>query len=238
MRKRFQFAALCALLSLVPAVAGAAGGIAYVSDKINWSQTPPLYFSVAGAPPNMCGMLVTVRNGQYLFSPGWICTNASGTATKGPWTWANTPGDQKDWNAYIEWTDGTKTTTFEHYWDKTCPVISRTSANGAPPTAWSGSAIDNVHGAGFHPNWTRIYTIFEDRNTSLRWLPGHTGYDAASGTVDATFSGQYSTFGYWSNPQIPPAGAHVTGHTYAWTTCMTDGDALCSLSCLSYEFTR
>src|SRR5215210_2398665 len=72
MRERFQLAALCALLSLVPAVAGAAGGIAYVSDTINWSQTPPLYFSVAGAPPNTCGALVTVRNNQYIFSPGWI----------------------------------------------------------------------------------------------------------------------------------------------------------------------
>lgn len=237
--KRLRSAALYTLLSLVPAVAGAAGGTAYVSDTINWSQTPALYFSVAGGPPNTCGALVTTRNGQYIYSPGWICTNANGVATKGPWTWANTPGDQKDVNTHIEWTDGTETNSFDHYWDKTCPTHSRTSAGGTPPTTWRGTASDNVWGAGFHPNWTQFYTIFEDLTTGLRWLPGRTAYDAASGTVDATFSGHYRTSGTWENTQIPPPSAHVTGHTYAWTTCMTDGDALCSLSCLApYQFTK
>ena len=236
MKETFRLLALCAFL---PAAVHAAGGVAYVSDTINWSQTPDLYFSVAGAPPNTCGAFVSTRNGQYLFSPGWICTDANGNATKGPWTWAGTPGDQKDDNAYIQWTDGTKTNTFDHWWDKTCPVLNRANVTGAPPASWSGTASDNRYGAGFHPNWTRIYTVFEDRTTGLRWLPGQAGYDASSGEVDATFSGQYSTFGSWSNPQIPPSGAHVAGRTYAWTTCMTDGDVLCSPTCLApYVFTR
>lgn len=64
----------------------------------------------------------TVRNGSTLIAPGWICTDANGNATKGPWTWANTPSDQTHRYVTIWWPDGTQTLPFkDHIWDKSCP---------------------------------------------------------------------------------------------------------------------
>jgi hypothetical protein len=61
-------------------------GTAYFSNTINWSQTPDLYFTVIGAPPSVCGDLVTTRNGSLLVGQDWICTDANGNVTRGPWT--------------------------------------------------------------------------------------------------------------------------------------------------------
>lgn len=238
MSTRLRTAALCALLTLTPAAAMAGGGFAFLSDTINWSQTPPLYFTVVGGPPNTSGNLVTYRNGSLLVSPNWISTDANGNVTKGPWYWSNTPGDQYDTQLYIAWADGTKTNELTHWWDKTCPTNAFKSAAGAPPTAWTGRATDTQYGAGFHANWTRIYTTFKDTTTSLCWLPGHTAYDAACSAVDATHPTAGRPTLDWSYPAIPAVAAHVTGRSYEWTTCMTDGDTRCGDYCISYPFTR
>ncbi len=238
MSKWLRAAALCALLGIAPAVAMAAGGFAFFSDTVNWSQTPPLYYTVIGGPPNTCGTLVTLRNGNWLFSANWICTDANGSVLKGPWYWSNTPGDQYDTNLRIAWNDGTSTNTLVHWWDKTCPTNARTSADGSPPSAWSGRATDTFYGAGFNSDWTHIYTTFKDTGTSLCWLPGHTAYDAACNSVDATHPVAGRPTLDWSNPQIPPVSAHVSGHSYQWKTCMTDGDTACGIYCISYNFTR
>lgn len=84
-------------------------GTGFVSSHINFSQTPDLYFSVTGAPPNVCGALATIRNGACLYVPGWVCTDGNGQVTRGPWTWSGTPGDQTDRNIHFNWTNGTTT---------------------------------------------------------------------------------------------------------------------------------
>lgn len=237
MTRRLRSLAFSALLGFLPAAAMAAGGFAFLSDTINWSQTPPLNYTVVGGPPNMCGSLVTYRNGSWLVSPNWICTDGNGSVTKGPWYWTNTPGDQFDDDLYIAWNDGTRTNTVDHWWDKTCPTNARTSAGGAPPAALSGRATDTPYGAGFNVNWTRISTVFKDTTTSLCWLPGHTAYDAPCNSVDATTPVAGRPTMNWSHSAVPPASAHVTGHSYRWTTCMTDGDTLCGDYCIFYDFT-
>jgi hypothetical protein len=78
------------------------------SNIINWELTGDVVFTVRGAPPNVCGNLVTTRNGSLLCGPGWICTDANGNATANAggtssWSWANTPNDQTDTNLHFNW---------------------------------------------------------------------------------------------------------------------------------------
>lgn len=91
-----------------------AGGTGSFNYAINWQATPPLYYTVTGGPANTCGDLYTFRNGSWLVGGGWLCTNASGNATKGPWTWAGTPSDQTDKPSYIRWPDGSQTSPANH----------------------------------------------------------------------------------------------------------------------------
>lgn len=242
---------LLAGLALLPALATAqTAGNAYFSSPINWSQTPALYYSVAGGPPNTCGALVSTRNGVPLRANNWLCTDANGNATKGPWTWANTPGNQTDVDLRIEWPNGTSTVWRDHVWDKTCPTYRRTSPGGSPPTSWYGDAQDNQWGAGFNRDWTFVITVFEDTtlsswpSTQTVWKPGQSGYTLQDQYfwpdlwVTPTVTGIPGHSLTWSNPQVPPASAHISGHKYRWYICVTDGDYQCaSNDCTYYEFT-
>ncbi len=69
----------------VPVQSGS-GGYAYFSNGIFDSRFSSYTYNVYGAPPNVCGTLHIVRNGNAESTPSWICTNGSGQATKGPWT--------------------------------------------------------------------------------------------------------------------------------------------------------
>jgi hypothetical protein len=228
-----HFLAFSVLFALLPGLALAANGTGFFSAPVNWSTTGDLYYTVAGGPPNTCGDLFTLRNGSYLYTSSWICTDGNGNATNGPWTWASTPGNQTDKGAKIVWPDGSSTTTSDHIWDKTCHTITRTSASGAPPTAFAGRADDGTWAAGFNPNWTQAGGYFLDKDTNLYWKPGMTGY---------TFTGYYFVFPdvtgwplpgdtsltiYWNYPQVPPASAHISGHHYAWVLGIDDGDGNC-----------
>jgi hypothetical protein len=241
---------ISAVLVMLPAAAAAqTAGNAFFSNTVNWSQTPALYYSVAGGPPNTCGALASTRNGVPLRANGWLCTDANGNAIKGPWTWANTPGDQTDVDLRIEWPNGTSTVWRDHVWDKTCPTYRFTSPGGSPPAAWYGDASDSKWGAGFNSDWTFVFAIFEDTTLSTPfgnrkvWKPGLSGYTLSGDYflpklfVFSSLTGIPGHHLTWSNPQVPPPSAHVPGHTYRWYICVTDGDDLCgSLSCPYYEF--
>ena len=229
-----------ALALLATGAAAQSNGNAYFSSSINWSQTPDLYYTVSGGPPNTCGALVTTRNGAPVRAENWFCTDANGGGTKGPWTWANTPADQTDTNLRIEWPDGTSTVWRDHVWDKTCPTIRRLSSDGSPPASLSGDAWDGQWGAGFGHGWSNVITFFEDVADWKFWIPGLSGYTRTSPwPVTSTVNGIPGFYLTWSSNAVPPASAHQSGRTYRWWACVVDGDDRCAEDkyCATYTFT-
>jgi hypothetical protein len=211
------------------------GGTASFTHNINWSDTGDLYYFITGAPASTCGDLVSTRNGNPLFAGGWACTNSSGNATLGPWSWSGTPSDQTDTSLYIDW-GASQTNTLNHVWDKSCPTawLDPAAPGSGRPSTWEGDATDVQWGACFHGAWSEVGSSFYNSNTGKYWNPS-VGYNATIGNgavVYGSLSGAPSCSVGWST-QFPPAGAHVTGHHYYWTTCVTDGD--CG-SCVNYDF--
>jgi|SRR6267142_4937785 len=227
---------------LLSMLASAQTGVASFSSQVNWSQTPQLYFNVNGGPPNMCGDLVTTRNGQLLVAHGWICTDANGNAQNGPWTWSQTPGDQTDTGVHINWANGATTNAnSNHIWDKTCPAIQLDSTTGRPPMSFKGSGIDGNWGAGFG-SWTFVAIDFYDATWG-------SSYDQSTGSysspfpsgINATLTGlgtlNFARYNLgWSSPVIPPTAAHISGHQYRWVAILGDGDNRCQ-SRTEYDFT-
>ncbi|MBW8878423.1 MAG: hypothetical protein JF614_25975 [Acidobacteria bacterium] len=236
--------AISPLLLVLGTGMASANGSAYFNYTINWPQTPDLYFSVAGGPASTCGDLVAVRNGGApQTTPGWLCTDASGNATKGPWSWANQANDETA-SSYIRWPDNSTTNTVSHIWDKTAPTAS-ISSSGTPPTSYSGTGHDTTNGACFSANWSTVTSTFEDTSTGLYWSPGQ-GYSAQPRchavppggcvgipVINGTLSGMPSCSVTWST-SFPPAGDHTSGHSYLWKTCVYDGG---QYGCATLSFT-
>jgi|SRR6267142_2714860 len=217
---------------------GSAAGTAYVSSIINWSQSGDLYFTVTGAPPNVCGALATIRNGSCLYTPGWICTDGNGNSLRGPWRWIDQPGDQTDTNIHFDWPNGTSTYfTTNHYWDKTCPTPVITSSNGTPPASFSGTGSDGNWGAGFG-SWTSVKLQFQDNTTGGYWNPLTSDYTALtppdiSGSVTSSVGsigpGTSDSPSYqmtWDGSAAMPLDEQA-GHSYTWTMILLDGDTQC-----------
>src|SRR5258708_680889 len=212
-------------------------GTGFVSSHINFSQTPDLYFSVTGAPPNICGALATIRNGSCLYVPGWVCTDGNGQVTRGPWTWSGTPGDQTDRNIHFNWANGTTTNfTSDHIWDKTCPLPTVTSPSGGPPTSFYGTGSDQNWGAGFRVRGdygpgTRVKLQFQDNSTGLYWNPSIHDYNLSSppdiyatvtsGLGNITSPSYHST---WDGTASIPDN-YQPGLQYTRTVILLDGDS-------------
>jgi hypothetical protein len=210
-------------------------GVGYFSSSINWESTPPLYYSVAGGPANTCGALVATRNGgSPTSSSGWLCTDGSGNATKGPWDWSNQSGDETA-EVYIQWPNSTETTHATHIWDKTCASTYPDSYCGLPPSDFSGHATDADWGAGFSSSWTTASAYYEDitdPNNLKCWTPSSGSYAANNCIpVDLSVSGEPSFYVTWSASQIPASNLHQSGHTYEWLGCVTDGSCTHCGSC-------
>lgn len=218
---------------LRPITAAAIVGTAQFSATVNYQLSGNLTYTVTGGPPNTCGELNTYRNGAWLYAANWICTNASGNATKGPWTWSGTPSDQTDEPAYIRWPNGDTTNSSLHIWDKTCAQTFRTTPSGSPPTSWAGYATDTQWGAGFDFGGYKE-AFFQDETTGLYWDPATGAYTAPYKVVTPTLSRVNRWRVNWST-SFPAAGAHVSGHHYYWGTCVLDG--YCA-DCTTLTFTK
>jgi len=207
-----------------PLLAKTGGGTGYFSTTISWYYSGDLYYSVAGAPASTCGTLWTYRNsGPWTSTPGWICTDASGNATKGPWTWAGQSGDETAYG-YIEWPGSLYTNVAEHIWDKSCTTTTITSPGGSPPTSLYGAATDVTWGAGFDASWSTCTAYFYDRGTGYYWTPAAGAYSTTSNVgVSCSISGMPGMTVTWSESSIPPGGAHAGGHCYDWYVCVPDG---------------
>lgn len=211
--------------ALVAALAG--GGNARFDPKTNWEKSPPLYYFVTGGPPSTCGALRVSRNyGPYTTTPGWLCTDANGNATKGPWTFGNQNGSE-DGTGYILWPDGTSTNSDRHIWDKDAPSAAVGSPAGAPPGSFYGTASDPVYNAGFGSSWGSYCKAAHFRNTTTGkyWCPGAGGYtgwsscSAALSSYNCTLSYNYGNPSLnvaWSANQVPPGYTHFSGECYEW----------------------
>lgn len=210
------------LLSALPG--HAAGGSGQFDKPIHWYGNGT--YTISGAPPLTCGDLWASRNGgAYQRTQNWVCTDASGGALKGPWSWSNQPNDETAF-VYIQWPDGTTTNTAKHIWDKTCPTTTITSSNGTPPTALSGTATDPAWGAGFNSAWSHCDATFRDDTTNRFWSSTSGSYSSSSVVeIPCTISGMPSSAVTWSVPsaKIPPAVAHTAGHCYSWEATVYDG---------------
>lgn len=219
-------------------IAPKAGGLAKFTPTINWQGSADLYFSVTGGPASVCGAAYVSRNGGSYVPTGstWICTNASGNATNGPWTYAGQSGDELAF-AYVLWSNGESTNTTQHIWDKTAPTVTITSAGASPaPTTFSGTATDPQWGSGFSSGFgaaagggsSACTTYYYNTTTGWYWCPG-SGYGAQFPcNISCGISGMPSHSVTWSvtPSSLPPGSAHFSGECYEWGVYFWDNGSL------------
>jgi hypothetical protein len=219
---------------------GSAVGTTFFNHIINWELTGDFFFTVRGAPPNVCGNLVTTRNGSLLCAPGWICTDANGNATANAggtssWSWANTPYDQTDTNLHFNWPGGTTTySTTNHYWDKTCPTAYIDNLD-RPPSSFTGAGSATVWGAGFG-SWTVIPLKFYSNSTGKYWNPNTGDYTdvspphisgiitSGSGTIGPGTNDSPSYSMHWAATSVPSTD---TPGLYTWTVSLGENESRC-----------
>lgn len=204
------------------------GNISF-NQSIHYSGT--LYFYVDGGPPSTCGELNTYRNGSWWFAGNYVCTDANGDTTMGPWYWSSS-SSQTDDPLYVRWPDNSTTNSIWHIWDKNCAQTYRDSPSGSPPTSYYGHATDTQWEAGFDFSpWA--YSVFEDIDYGLFWTSARGAYTSGFATQGATLSRVNRWYYDWSTV-FPPAGAHVSGRRYRWYTCVADGNCGICTSYLSF----
>jgi hypothetical protein len=195
------------------------GGLGSFSPEINWDSNPSMTYSVTGGPASLCGDLHVSRNfGSYTVTSNWICLDASGNATMGPWYYSSQTADEIAYG-YIVWSNSTSTNTAQHIWDVYGPSAAITSSNGPPsPTTFSGTATDPTYGAGFSSSWgSYCVTAFYDSTAGWYWQPGY-GYSSQwpyNGPY-CTLSGMPGHSVTWSEGQLPPGYDHISHHCYEW----------------------
>lgn len=196
-------------------------GSAYFSDEINWEQNPTLYYTVAGAPASTCGDVWVSRNGgAYQETAGWICTDGSGNATKGPWYHGDQADDETAY-AFVEWVTSSGTCyspTKKHIWDVGPPTAQVTSSC---PSSFSGTASDEAWGAGFHSDWDACWGAYYNSTTNRWWHPSTGSYsETETVIIGCTCSGMPSMNITWSCSSKP--SSHVSGHNYTWYAWVWD----------------
>ena len=191
-----------------------AGGTAVFSPNGTYDCAGNMYtFKITGAPPNDCGTLHIIRNDINEVTPNWVCTDANGSATKGPWT-VSTNQTGKD--IYVIWSDGSQT------------APKRTKVDDiTPPTIWigsisptfSGGASDTRYGSGFG-SWTNVYVTLKDTTTNLYWNGSCYCFSTPpsppiKATPTISSDGYSLTWSYSAPPRDP-------SHTYKWTVVTND----------------
>ena len=222
MKSALSILAPAALLLQVSAASAAECGNAYYNHEVDWPNTPALYYTVTGAPPNTCGDLYASRNGSaYIIGTGWICTDSNGTATKGPWS--SNPTDETAY-VYIKWGSCTSPGR-RHVWDVTPASVSISSS---VPGGFSGFASDAAWGAGFDASWTQCNTSYRFNSSfGPRWWDPLTGGYTSSYSIQVpcTITGQPAMYVHWTTdpPQRPTSGIHLRGGSYTWQVSIYDG---------------
>jgi hypothetical protein len=208
------------------------GGYAYFTSLVSCPFSPYSYV-VYDAPPNTCGTLKLVRNGVFQSTPGWICTDANGGATRGPWSVSKTETVQ---SVRIEWPDGTRTYGGDtHIDDNTAPSvwINQSGGNGVPiPDKFGGGGSDPQWGSGIYS----VYGTFLNASTGLYW--NGSSYNSPTqqqhyGTL-SPLSGGYNVT--WSVAP-PQPGAHNRYDTYVWCVKISDS-CFTTSACIVFQGPR
>lgn len=210
--------------SSLPVQSGS-GGYAYFTNGVFDSRFTSYKYKVTGAPPNVCGTLHIVRNGNAETTPGWMCTDASGNGERGPW-----PGstNQTGQSIYIEWPNGSTTVGDDYKVDDgSDPTIwaNQTPGVGVPiPTQFNGGASDVQWGSGFNfgfDGWSSITGTFQNLTTS-KYYNGQ-GY-ISDGPVFVFGSSAPAAGGYSISWAVtpPPLSVHNSTDTYEW--CVSSND--------------
>jgi len=209
-------------------------GYAYFSNGVYNSRGTYYTYNVYGAPPNMCGTLLLRRfspgntTGNEETGPGWICTDAYGSAIRpSPQGWL-TSVDQTADSIRIQWDCGSTTVGGDYKVDDVTDPdlqINQSGGYGVPiPTAFNGSASDRPWGTGFnfgYGGWSFLKPTFQDVSTG-KYYDGQ-GYNSYS-LVD-NFPGTVTpSAGFSINWAVtpPPLSAHNSYDTYQW--CMHSND--------------
>jgi len=215
---------------------GGDGGYAYFTNGIYDSRYTSYSYVIYGAPANVCGTLHIIRNGvEQVPTPGWVCTDAYGGATKGPWTPST---DQTGQSIYIQWPDGSRTSGGDYKVDDVSDPriwINQSGGVGVPiPTAFDGGASDTQWGSGFNfADWSTLSATFYDVSTN-KYYNGQ-GYNSVANPV--YFYGSVSPpaggFNIFWSVTPPPSGAHNSTDTYEWCVMSKDRFYPCS-KCIDF----
>jgi len=225
----------------------AANGTGYFNLNRHWENTTPaLDYTVEGGPSSTCGEANVNRNGTWYFTPGWLCTDATGYARKGPWYWSSQTNDETG-EAFIRWPDYSATTTDWHIWDINSPSVQIDTSPAPPGTycdftpnpgnTWCGFASDPPYGACFNSLWTGLYATFQETSTGLYWSGGSSYSSSSEVRVNGSFRGLPACGVDWYTTR-PPVSAHVSGRTYQWTVCLVEHSTDSNyVPCSTYDFT-
>lgn len=228
----------------------AAGGLKTSNGTASFSPSNLIFsgsftFSVSGGPANTCGELNIYRNGSWEFTGGWLCTDGSGNATKGPWYWSDKPSDETGEPVFIRWPDNSATSSSFAIVDKNYAYtyIDSPMPTNSTPTSYYGHATDATWGTGFDFGYG-AFSVFQNLTTGKYWDPGSGAYDSNSyQSVTPSFVSQSGRWYIsWGGTYFPAEDDHVTGQQYRWYTCFTDaGYGWCTGASPSgwfpYEFT-
>lgn len=209
---------------------GGSGGYAYFTNGVYDSRYTSYSYIVDGAPPNVCGELHIIRNGNTEVTPNWICTDSSGHASKGPWTGSK---DQTGQNIYIKWPNGTQTVGGDYKVDDgSDPSIlsNQTPGFGVPiPTSFNGSGSDVPWGTGFNfnlgpPYGSYLYATFRQiqANGSVKYYNGQGYISDSEVKINGNASPPAGGFNISWSVTAPPSSAHNSTDTYEWCVYSKD----------------
>lgn len=202
------------------------GGDASFSNGIYDCAGGPSYtYRVQSGPPNVCGELRIVRNGVLEVTGGWICTDSSGNATKGPW---NVVKDQTGTNIFIRWPDGTSTSGGDYKVDDFSKPVA--FINSGYPGSFSGYATDAQWGSGFG-SWTTVKMTFLNDTTGKYWNGSSYGsFSPVYFVASTSGSGTYIT--WWMNNPPPVA----SGNRYIWCVEANDRCSYSTKKCVTFNY--
>lgn len=212
------------------AVTASAGWLKVANGHASFSPSNLIFsgsytFSVSGGPANTCGELNIYRNGNPEFTGGWLCTDGSGNATKGPWNWSDKASDETGDPVFIRWPDNTATDSTYIIIDKNYAFtyIDSPMPTNSTPTSYYGHATDATWGTGFDFNYA-AFSVFQDLSTGKYWDPATGQYNSTNQVwVTPSFQSKSNRWYIsWGGSTFPSVSAHTTGHQYRWYTCFTD----------------
>jgi len=191
-------------------------------SAIRSSNTDELYAYVTGGHPNSYGDLHLDINGETSVESNWAHTDNLGNYSSPAW---RMPSTDETTTAYIEWADGTITTTDNHVWDVTEPNIDILEINYGN-SGFTGNADDGKYGTGFDlgiAGWSNSEVKFKDETSGLYYSLVTGGYtEPTPPSLGARTNPSYYSRTFDWEADAPTEEMHECDHTYTWTYLTND----------------